>query len=176
MDFDRLLQRHKDAVYRQLFRMCGNHEDAEDVLTQAMVNAFRSLSQLRDEEAFQAWLVQIGRRACGRLKDREAKRPVVGLSELLEHGIEPAGESRAAEKAAENELKECVAAVLLEVPAPMREIYMLRDLEGLSGEEASRRLGISLAAQKSRLHRARALVRSKLDQKLACMAESVSTS
>jgi len=170
VDFDRLLSRHKNAVYRQLFRMCGNHDDAEDVLTQAMVDAFRSLSNLRDEEAFQAWLVQIGRRACGRLKQREARRPIIGLSELLNKGIEPAGSDRVDEQVAENELKECVATVLSEVPPPLREIYIMRDLEGLSGEEAATRLGLTLAAQKSRLHRARTMVRRKLDEHLACLS------
>lgn len=150
--------------------MCGNHEDAEDVLTQAMVDAFRSLSNLRDEEAFRAWLVQIGRRACGRLKQREAKRPIVGLNELLIRGIEPVASSRVDEEAAENELKDCVAAVLSEVPAPYRDIYLMRDIEGLTGEETAQKLGLSLAAQKSRLHRARTLIRQKLDDRLECMA------
>lgn len=168
MDFDRLVARHKNAVYRQLFRICGNHDDAEDVLTQAMVDAFRSLESLRDEQAFQAWLVQIGRRACGRLKQREAKRPVVGLSELLSKGLEPSSAMAVDREVEEQELKRCIATVLSDLPAKYRDVYVLRDIEGLDGQTVSDRLGISLAGQKSRLHRARTLVRRMLDERLEC--------
>jgi DNA-directed RNA polymerase specialized sigma24 family protein len=63
-DFDALTRQHKDSVYRQLLRVCGNHEDAEDVLVEALLKAYRHLNQLRDSEAFRAWLAQIGRRVC----------------------------------------------------------------------------------------------------------------
>jgi len=168
VDFDRLVAKHKNAVYRQLFRMCGNHDDAEDVLTQAMVDAFRSLNSLRDEQAFRAWLVQIGRRACGRLKQRESKRPVVGLSELLDKGIEPAAGIAVDQQAEERELKQCIASVLGDLPPKYREVYVLRDIDGLEGQAVADRLGISLASQKSRLHRARSLVRTMLDERLEC--------
>ena len=62
MDFDELAEAHKDAVYRQMIRACGNREDAEDVLVEALLKAYRSLDQLRDQGAFRAWLARIGRR------------------------------------------------------------------------------------------------------------------
>ena len=76
MEFDQLMARHKDAVYRQMVRMCGNPDDAEDVLSESLLSAYRAMHQLSDEAAFQSWLAIIARRTCGRLKRREALAPV----------------------------------------------------------------------------------------------------
>jgi len=55
-DFDVLTRQHKDSVYRQMLRVCGNREDAEDFLVEALLKAYRHLNQLRDLVAFRAWL------------------------------------------------------------------------------------------------------------------------
>lgn len=171
--FDRLLARHKDTVYRQMVRMCGNPEDAEDVLGEALLNAYRSMTQLRDEEAFRGWLAIIARRTCGRLKRREALAPVVRLADLSEQGIElAAGEALPPEQAIEAETKACLLAVIASLPPLYRAVYELRDLEDRPAREVAERLGISVAAVKSRLHRARALVREGLDRGLGCVTPS----
>ncbi len=59
MDFERLSHQHKDAVYRQMVRVCGNREDAEDVLIEALLKAYRSLGDLAAPEAFRAWLAAL---------------------------------------------------------------------------------------------------------------------
>jgi len=87
-NFDRLVTQHKDAVYRQMVRVCGNHADAEDVLIEAMLKAYRHLDQLQNSSAFRAWLAQIGRRVCWQLRQREALLPILQLSELEEAGTE----------------------------------------------------------------------------------------
>src|SRR5208283_809087 len=88
MDFEELAKEHKDAVYRQLIRTCGNREDAEDVLIEALLKAYRSLGQLRESQAFRSWLVQIGRRVCWQLKEREALLPIMQLSAMGQQGLE----------------------------------------------------------------------------------------
>lgn len=163
-DFDTLVRPHKDAVYRQLLRMCGNHEDAEDVLVESMLKAYRALPSLRDEDVFRAWLVQIGRRTCGRLKKRDAARPVMGLDRLSELGIEISDDDTGPEQEVlEAETKKCVLAAFEQLPEIYREAYRLREIEGLTGEEAAAQLGITLPALKSRLHRARAELRAMLE-------------
>jgi DNA-directed RNA polymerase specialized sigma24 family protein len=67
-DFEALTKQHKDAVYRQMIRVCGNHEDAEDVLIEALLKAHRHLDQLRDSAAFRTWLARIGKRVCWQLR------------------------------------------------------------------------------------------------------------
>src|SRR5450755_1491801 len=89
MDFEDLANQHKDAVYRQLMRACGNREDAEDVLIEALLKAYRNLDQLRETGAFRAWLAQIGRRAGGR-RDATGIGPRVGGNEYCQGADEVA--------------------------------------------------------------------------------------
>ena len=167
-DFDTLAAEHKDAVYRQLIRTCGNQEDAEDVLIEALLKAYQNLDQLREHEAFRAWLAQIGRRVCWHLKHREALVPVLRLSALQDRGIQPADPAPPADLEFERrQLREFLREAIQKLPKVHRAVYELRDLQGYSGDEVARRLGISLAAQKSRLHRARTQVRAFLDRRLA---------
>lgn len=169
MHFDSLVRQHKDAVYRQMVRMCGNADDAEDVLGEALLKAYRALDQLGDEEAFRGWLAIIARRTCGRLKRREALAPVLSLAELAERGVElPDGATLPEMQAIEAETKSCLLAVIASLPPIYREVYEMRDVRELSAPETAERLGISVAAVKSRLHRARALVRTGVDAGLGC--------
>lgn len=168
MDFDALATAHKDAVYRQLIKACGNREDAEDVLVEALLKAYRSLGQLREQTAFRAWLAQIGRRVCWQLKERQALEPVLQLSAVEAVGREAVDPAPSPETMlVRGRLHELLQGAIDSLPPAFREVYVLRDLDGHSGDEVARRLGISLAAQKSRLHRARSLVRTRLDRDLA---------
>src|SRR5215472_15671979 len=88
MDFEALANEHKDAVYRQMLRVCGNREDAEDVLIEALFRSYRHLNKLEHPEAFRAWLARIGSRVCWRLKRREAVLPIIQLSQMEEEGVE----------------------------------------------------------------------------------------
>lgn len=167
MQFDKLAHAHRDAVYRQMVRMCGNHDDAEDVLAEALLKAYRAMDQLGDEAAFRGWLAIIARRTCGRLKQREALRPVVRLADLAEHGVEPAGDGPGPEEAAlEEDTRRCIKEVVDALPPLYRDAYVLSEVDDLPAQEAAARLGITVAALKSRLHRARALLREGLDREL----------
>lgn len=166
MDFEKLAVEHKDAVYRQMIRVCGNREDAEDVLIEALLKAYRHLEQLRDPKAFRGWLAQIGKRVCWQLKQREALMPLMQLSVLEDEGRQLSGPEDTESAVALRQMKQLLADALDQLPPACREAYQLRDVEQLPGEEVARRLGISLAAMKSRLHRARTMIRQYLDEKL----------
>jgi RNA polymerase sigma-70 factor, ECF subfamily len=166
-DFDALTRQHKDAVYRQMLRVCGNREDAEDVLIEALLKAYRHLNQLRDSSAFRAWLAQIARRVCWQLKEREALMPLLQLSTLDEEGRElPADDPTPEASLARRQLKHVLDHAIAALPELYRAVYEMRDIEDLPGDEVARKLGISRAAMKSRLHRARDLVRAHLDAAL----------
>jgi len=166
-DFDALTRQHKDAVYRQMLRVCGNREDAEDVLIEALLKAYRHLNQLRDSSAFRAWLAQIARRVCWQLKEREALMPLLQLSTLDEEGRElPADDPTPEASLARRQLKHVLDRAIAALPELYRAVYEMRDIEDLPGYEVARKLGISRAAMKSRLHRARDLVRAHLDAAL----------
>ena len=173
MNFDELANEHKDAVYRQMLRVCGNQADAEDVLMEALLKAYRSLGQLREATAFRAWLAQIARRLCWQLREREAMAPLLQLSAMEDEGTQLASPAEPVDlELARREMKELLWQAVNELPSDAREVYVLRDVEDLSGEEVAQQLGISLAAMKSRLHRARRAVREKLDRSLAASAAS----
>lgn len=165
MKFDELANEHKDAVYRQMLRVCGNHADAEDVLMEALLKAYRSLGQLREAAAFRAWLAQIARRLCWQLREREAMAPLLQLSVMENEGAELASQAEPVDdELARREMKALLWKVIGELPQDAREVYVARDVEDVSGEEVSGTLGITLPAMKSRLHRARRMVRERLDE------------
>jgi len=167
-EFESLTRQHKDSVYRQMIRVCGNREDAEDVLVEALLKAYRRLDQLRESAAFRSWLTQIAKRVCWQLKEREALLPLLQLSTLEDEGREIPGEVATPERQLANrQMKQLLDEALAALPESYRTVYEMRDVQDISGDEAAQRLGISVAAMKSRLHRARELVRSHLDAALS---------
>lgn len=163
LDFEGLTNQHKDSVYRQMLRVCGNREDAEDVLIEALLRAWRHIDKLESATAFRAWLAQIARRVCFRVRRREA---LLVLEQMPEFGVlEPGADPE--EQWAAVEMKTVFLGALQSLPPAYRAVYELRDIEEKSGEEVAQQLGITLAAVKSRLHRARIMMREGLDRALA---------
>lgn len=168
MDFEALANEHKDTVYRQMIRVCGNREDAEDVLVESLMTAYRHLDQLREVVAFRAWLAQIARRVCWQLKKRESLLSLLQLSAMEDEGREISSQEPTVEQqAALREMKELLWEAVRKLPLEYRSVYEMRDLQEMSGEEVARKLRISLTAMKSRLHRGREMVREYLDSALA---------
>ncbi len=167
MDFEALANEHKDAIYRQMLRVCGNHEDAEDVLIEALLKAYCSMDQLRDSALFRAWLAQIARRVCWQLKAHEKLMPLMQLSELEDAGLEVRDNAAAPEEiVAAAQMRQILRDAVEGLKPDLRTVYELRDLEELPGEEVAERLGISLRAMKSRLHRARSVLRERMEAAL----------
>jgi RNA polymerase sigma-70 factor (ECF subfamily) len=168
VDFEALANEHKDAIYRQMLRVCGNHEDAEDVLIEALLKAYCSMDQLRDSASFRAWLAQIARRVCWQLKEHEALLPLLQLSELEEDGLDLRDKAAAPEEViAAAQMRQLLRDAVEQLAPEYRVVYELRDIEEVSGEEVAVRLGISLTAMKSRLHRARSILRERMEVALA---------
>lgn len=167
VNFESLVNQHKDAVYRQMIRVCGNREDAEDVLIDALFKAYRNLGQLREAAAFRAWLAKIANRVCWQLRKRDALLPILQLSTLEQEGRELASEDAPVDSQVElAQMKALLRGAIATLPEPYRQVYELRDLQNLDGPEVAKKLQLSTAAMKSRLHRARALVREQLDAAL----------
>src|SRR5689334_7927802 len=149
-----------------MVRVCGNREDAEDVLIEALFKAYRNLDRLRDAVAFRSWLGRIASRVCWQLKQREALLPLLQLSALKEEGHELHDEPTAEQKLAARQMKQMLDAAIRSLPETYSKVYKLRDIQELPGDEVAQRLGITSAAMKSRLHRARELIRQRLDAAL----------
>ena len=148
---ERVLGRSRQDLRRYAEHHCVVN-DAEDAVQEALFTASRRLMDLRQLECFASWLFRIVKRECNRMKR--------GLRTLLQ---EPITEDIADTCTVEQRgLTRDLAMALESLPAHYREIVLLRDLEGLTIEELSERLGLTREATKARLHRARALAREYL--------------
>lgn len=156
--FESLMRRHKDSVYRQMVRVCGNADDAEDALGQAMLLAFQAADQLESPDRFRGWVATIGTRVCSRMRHHASFQQV--LDEVENRGWR---EPRAITEFDMPVLKSCVRDAIARLPETYRLIYQLCEIEEEPVAEAAAKIGISHAAAKSRLLRAREFVRKELD-------------
>ena len=158
--FEKLVREHQDTVYRQMARVCSHKEDAEDALAAALLNAFKFSSQLDNETAFVRWLVTIGSRICYRMRSNPAFESTF---ELIEEAY---GSTDGVQKMELELMKGCVNDALRELPQALKGIYLRCEIEGEDVASAARILGLSHAAGKSRLRRAREFVRSRLENSI----------
>lgn len=156
--FERLVNRHKDAVYRQMARVCNNEEDAQDALGTALINAFQAAAELKSDDAFRTWLTTIGKRVCTRMRANPTIRQAFEFAE--ERGLIGA-DVRDLELQV---LKGCVREAIESLPEIYRRVYEECEIHERTVPEVAREMGLSEAAVKSRLHRARAMVRRTLDR------------
>jgi RNA polymerase sigma-70 factor, ECF subfamily len=153
--FEVLVERHEAAVHRYIRALAGADDRIDDALQETFIAAWRGAGGFRGDDGARAWLLQIARNATHRQFRRRAGEPAHHLplqALALEAGW---GDTGAESFARRLEARDLVEAGFRGLGPEEREILVLRDLEQLSGEEAAALLGISLAAQKSRLHRAR---------------------
>ena len=160
---DALLTRHEQQIFRFGLRMCGNEDDARDVLQETLLAAFRGLHEFRAEAQLSTWLYQIARSFCLKARRRSAGEPRAMASiDQPEAQSMPAPDTAPDERAHAREMGELLQAAILSLSKSEREVLVLRDVEGLSAEEAAQVVGIEVGALKSRLHRARAGLRERL--------------
>ena len=158
--FEQLVAEYGDRVYGIALRVTGSSSDAEEVMQEAFLQAFRSWSTYRGEAAPTTWLYRIAVNAA--LMRVRARHPVELLSDQPA-SLDVADWSADAEQAVlRGELHQQLEAGLVRLPEELRVTLILRDVEGLSTSETAATLEITEAAVKSRLHRARALLRQYL--------------
>lgn len=148
---------HKDAVYRQMIRVCNHREDAEDALATALLLAFQAHHRLQSDEAFRSWLGTIGKRVCARMRTH------AGIQTAFEYAEEHDLISQDQSEFDIAVLKGCVKDAIAQLQPIYRDIYIACELNEKSVVEVAKELNISHNAAKSRLLRARALVRELLD-------------
>ncbi|MFT3700601.1 MAG: sigma-70 family RNA polymerase sigma factor [Kofleriaceae bacterium] len=152
---DDLLERYEDRIYRFGLRMCGDEQSAREVLQETLIAAFRHLPGFRGQASLSTWLFQIARSFC--IKERRGIRPTTPLErDLSDPTPSPEAQTHA------REIGRVLSRAIAELPADQREVLILRDVEGLGAEEAASIVGIEVGALKSRLHRARSTLRTRL--------------
>jgi RNA polymerase sigma-70 factor, ECF subfamily len=175
--FDDIVQRYREPIFRRVFGMLKNHEDAEEVTQDTFLRARRGLDAFRGDAAFSTWLYQIatnlahnrywfwwrrGRHAAVSLDAAVSTEADITLAEIL-----PDEDPDPGAKAVTRELVERVEAAMEQLSPAHREILTLRNVRDLSYEEIAALLDLSLGTVKSRIARAREALKQVLSEQAA---------
>ncbi len=166
--FGELYARYERAVYRFAYHMLGDPDDADDVMQDAFVKAYRTLPGFRGDCSLQTWLLKVTGNLCrDRIKTRNRRGEMPLLTEA--QGDLPDRSDRGQDPAMLLERKDLHALlyrVLSALPAPQRELIVLRDLEGLSYQQIAAVVDCSVASVKLRLFRARRSFKDRMESLL----------
>jgi RNA polymerase sigma-70 factor (ECF subfamily) len=164
--FEILMRRHNQRVYRVVRAVVKEEVDVEDVMQQAYINVFTHLHQFEERSQFSTWLIRIalheafGRRRKMQLSESMARMPS-GVDddrgEIMDALKSPQADPE--HQAYAQELHRVLEAAVDALPETYRTVFMLRDIEGLSTSETGEGLGLGDEAVKTRLHRARVMIR-----------------
>jgi len=166
--FNELLRRYERKIFRLALHITQNREDAEDVLQESFLKAYEHLDQFQGQSKFYTWIVRIAvNQALMKLRKRKSDRSV-SLDETIDTGEDNIGREIAAwdenpeQKYSRDELNQILTSAIDGLAPIYRAVFVLRDVDGLSTEEAAEALDLSVPAVKSRLLRARLQLREKL--------------
>jgi len=162
--FGELVSRYESKVYSLALKMVRNPEDAEDVLQDTFLRAYRGIKSFKGNSTFSTWIYRItANSALMRLRKRQL--PTVSIDDADEREA-PINIADWAPGPVEQILNQETQAAMTEaieaLPPEFRQVFVLRDIEELSNAEVAEILDLSVAAVKSRLHRARLKVRNRL--------------
>ncbi len=169
---ERLLMRAQEVAYRFSLLVCGHPEDAEDVMQDALLKTYRYVSRITEPEAFRTWLYTTVHNACRMKRRRHVGEPSHLMS--IEQGatdgdgeatpVDVEGHARPVDQLLIDAwLNGRLRHALKALPPSYRMIVVLREMEGLSTREVATITGISEANVKTRLHRARVMLRRALE-------------
>jgi RNA polymerase sigma-70 factor (ECF subfamily) len=166
--FGELITKYERRVYRMARQITQNDEDAEDVLQEAFLKAFEHLDSFQGQSKFYTWLTRIAvNESLMKLRKRKSDR-TVSLDENIETEEEPivreiaVWDDNPELKYSQEEIRQILDKAIDGLKPIFRTVFILRDVEELSTEETAEVLGLSIAAVKSRLLRARLQLREKL--------------
>ena len=152
-----LLARHREAVFRLVRATIGEPAEAIDVTQEAFISAFAALKRYDPDRPFIAWLKRIALNKCRDWARRRTVRSFFTRAVPLEDALSIADDAALADtQAADRAELARVSAAITRLPARLREVLLLRAVDGLSQAEAADILGVSEKAIETRLYRARA--------------------
>ena len=169
--FELLMRRYNERVYRAVRSIVREEQEVEDVMQQAYVNAFTHLRQFNGSAQFSTWLTRIA------INEALARVRRQGRYEVFDEGgpdVEPFAahnpDGNPERQAFSQELRGLLEWAIDRLPNGMREVFVLRDVEGLSTLEAAECLGVSEDVVKTRLSRGRAMLRQQLMERTGATA------
>lgn len=167
--FRDLVHRYEDTVYRFAFNVCRNEEMAIDTLQNTFINVYNKLDSFDGRSKFSTWLYSIVTNNCLmkrrsiRTHDKELSLEDEKILHDAETSLLSARETSPMGLLLNEELKHIFDEAIKKLPVDYRIVFVMRDIEDMSAAEVSKILGISVAAVKSRLFRAREFLRKVLE-------------
>lgn len=163
--FEELIFSYEKKIFNIALRMVGNPEDARDVAQEVCIKIFKSIRNFKGDSSFSTWVYRITSNVCID-EIRKRKKNVIPLAASGENGefeIIPIDHSDLPEEIAERkELSKLIRSCILELAADYKMLIVYRDIYGYTYEEISKILNLSMGTVKSRLSRARNLLKDKL--------------
>ena len=174
--FEILMRRHNQRIYRVARAVVNDERDVEDVMQQAYINAFTHLDQFEERAQFSTWLTRITLNEAFGRRRRQKSEPITSLPSpsdehagaLMERMTSPQPDPE--RQAYAGELRHALEQAVEALPENYRVVFMLRDIEGLSTSETGEGLGLGEEAVKTRLHRARVMIRRSVTERLGATA------
>jgi RNA polymerase sigma-70 factor (ECF subfamily) len=167
--FDELVRRYRDRVYRLCMKILRHEDDAAEALQDAFLSAYRGLPNFKRESRFSTWLYRIATNASlMKLRRRREGHVSYEQSQGADGDAEPLAipdwSSQPLEDLLDAETREVLGREVDLLPANEREVFVLRDIMEQSNADVAQELGLTVAAVKSRLHRARLHLRDRMNR------------
>jgi RNA polymerase sigma-70 factor (ECF subfamily) len=167
---EQVFRDYAPRIYSLALRMLGNEADAEDVTQEVLLQLIRKIDTFRGESAFPTWLHRITVNAALAYRRKRASREQHHVRDPLDSFLEEGRHATPVRNwwvqpdqiAEDRETQRLIEKAIAGLPEIYRDVYVLADVEGLANSEIAEMLGLSVSAVKSRLHRARLLMRSAL--------------
>ncbi len=159
--FDEVVRRTYVDTFTLALRLTANEEDAQDVVQEAYLRAWKAIGRFRGDAQFSTWMYRITANAAFTAVKRR-RRTHSDRLDLLDDLVDPHAENQPEDAAEAAALVGRLSVALEQLPAKLRALVVLKDVYGLSHEEIAEELGISVAAAKVRLHRGRKKLRDLL--------------
>jgi len=172
--FEVLMRRHNERLYRAARAILRDDREAEDVMQQAYVNAYAHLRQFDARASFATWLTRIAvHEALARVRRRGRYQQLdIDARDTVEAVMQTRSQPDPERQAMTREITLIVEAAVDRLPDGCREVFVLRQVQGLSTAETAESLGVSEDAVKMRLSRARAMLRRDLFERAGLVAPS----
>ena len=168
--YEVLMRRHNERIYRAARAIIKDEDEAEDVMQQAYVNAYFHLRQFDRRAKFSTWLTKIAvHEALARARKR-GRYQAIDFAEEENQAVERQPSSSPEHQAFAGELRSLLESSIDELPDGFREVFMLREVDGLTTAETAECLGVSEDAVKTRLSRSRSALRNLLAERAGIFA------
>ena len=165
--FEQLMRQHEGRMYAVALRMCGNREDAQDCLQEAMLRVYRAMSGFKGQSSFSTWVYRITMNTCLDELRRGKRRKASSLDERIDAGWAPVDDMDTPEHhAMRSEQRRALERAIQELPEDMRSAVVLRDIQGCSYDEIADILDTNVGTIKSRISRARSRLREILSAQM----------